>query len=164
MQRLGKIMRQGAARALFLFVALLSLAAAATYAGAQLRFDTQSLTIETQAGERHQLTVELALDGPQRQQGLMFRKQMAPDAGMLFDFGAPRDIAMWMRNTLIPLDMLFIGEDGRISHIHAQAQPHSEAIISGPVKFVLELNGGEAGRRHIAIGDMVLSHQIGNSP
>lgn len=60
----------------------------------------------------------------------MFRKSMPLENGMLFDFGEPRDVAMWMRNTLIPLDMLFIGRDGRITHIHENAVPHSEAIIS----------------------------------
>ncbi len=94
----------------------------------------------------------------------MFRKSMPSENGMLFDFGEARAVAMWMRNTLIPLDMLFIGSDGRITHIHENAVPHSEAIISsrGPVKFVLELNGGAAKRSGIKPGDMVRSAQIGN--
>lgn len=161
----AKIMREGAARALFVLVALLSLSAFVASADAQLRFETEPLTIRTQSGQTHQFTVELAVDSGQRQQGLMFRKAMPSDAGMLFDFSAPRDISMWMRNTLIPLDMLFIEKDGRISHIHANAQPLSEAIISsnGPVSYVLELNGGEAARRGITVGDAVLSRQIGNA-
>lgn len=155
--------RDGAVKALFLLFACLSLIAVA--AQAQQSFQTERLLVETQSGERHVFTVELAIDSGQRQQGLMFRKHMAADAGMLFDFAAPRDISMWMRNTLIPLDMLFIDKDGVIRHIHPNAEPLSESIISstGPVSYVLELNGGEAERRRIAIGDKVLSHQIGNA-
>lgn len=127
-------------------------------------FSSEPLTIETASGKIHDFVAELALDNAQREQGLMFRKSMPPENGMLFDFGEARDVAMWMRNTLIPLDMLFIARDGRITHIHENAVPHSEAIISsrGPVKFVLELNGGAAKRYGIKPGDMVRSAQIGN--
>lgn len=146
--------------------AMMALLAFSAVASAQLRFDTQPLTIVTASGERHDFSVELALDPDQREQGLMYRKTMAPDAGMLFDFGEARAISMWMRNTLIPLDMVFIDDAGTITHIHEQAKPLSEAIISsqGPVKYVLELNGGEASRREIHKGDKVLSKQIGNLP
>ncbi|MDP9787718.1 DUF192 domain-containing protein [Agrobacterium tumefaciens] len=127
-------------------------------------FTSEPLTIETASGKTHDFVAELALDDAQRAQGLMFRKSMPSEYGMLFDFGEARAVAMWMRNTLIPLDMLFIGSDGRITHIHENAVPHSEAIISsrGPVKFVLELNGGAAKRSGIKPGDMVRSAQIGN--
>ncbi len=127
-------------------------------------FTSEPLTIETASGKTHDFVAELALDDAQRAQGLMFRKSMPSENGMLFDFGETRAVAMWMRNTLIPLDMLFIGRDGRITHIHENAVPHSEAIISsrGPVKFVLELNGGAAKRSGIKPGDMVRSAQIGN--
>lgn len=127
-------------------------------------FSSEPLTVETASGKAHDFVAELALDNAQREQGLMFRKSMPPENGMLFDFGEARDVAMWMRNTLIPLDMLFIARDGRITHIHENAVPHSEAIISsrGPVKFVLELNGGTAKRYGIKPGDMVRSAQIGN--
>ncbi|MBP2533905.1 DUF192 domain-containing protein [Agrobacterium tumefaciens] len=127
-------------------------------------FTSEPLTIETASGKTHDFVAELALDDAQRAQGLMFRKSMPSEYGMLFDFGEARAVAMWMRNTLIPLDMLFIGSDGRITHIHENAVPHSEAIISsrGPIKFVLELNGGAAKRSGIKPGDMVRSAQIGN--
>lgn len=130
----------------------------------RLTFTSEPLTIETASGKTHDFTAELALDNAQREQGLMFRKSMPPESGMLFDFGMSRDVAMWMRNTLIPLDMLFIARDGRITHIHENAVPHSEAIISsrGPVNFVLELNGGTAKRYGIKPGDMIRSAQIGN--
>jgi uncharacterized membrane protein (UPF0127 family) len=130
----------------------------------QQTFQSEPLTIETASGETHEFAAELALNNDQREQGLMFRKSMPLESGMLFDFGKERDVAMWMRNTLIPLDMLFIARDGRITHIHENAVPHSEAIISsrGAIKFVLELNGGTAKRYGIKPGDMVRSAQIGN--
>lgn len=132
---------------------------------AQLRFETEPLVIHTSNGER-KFTVELALDPQQRQQGLMFRKTMAPDAGMLFDFGGSRDVAMWMKNTDLPLDMLFIDRTGQITHIHEGAKPQDETIISseGPVKFVLELNAGAVKTNGIKVGDKIRSKQIGNAP
>ncbi|MBB4406070.1 MULTISPECIES: DUF192 domain-containing protein [Agrobacterium tumefaciens complex] len=138
--------------------------ASAAQAQERQAFTSEPLTIETASGKTHNFVAELALDDAQRAQGLMFRKSMPSENGMLFDFGETRAVAMWMRNTLIPLDMLFIGSDGRITHIHENAVPHSEAIISsrGPVKFVLELNGGAAKRSGIKPGDMVRSAQIGN--
>ena len=138
--------------------------AGAAQAQERQAFTSEPLTIETASGKTHDFVAELALDDAQRAQGLMFRKSMPSEYGMLFDFGEARAVAMWMRNTLIPLDMLFIGSDGRITHIHENAVPHSEAIISsrGPVKFVLELNGGAAKRSGIKPGDMVRSAQIGN--
>lgn len=138
--------------------------ASAAQAQERVAFTSEPLAIETAEGKTYDFTAELALNDAQREQGLMFRKSMPPDRGMLFDFDEPRAVAMWMRNTLIPLDMLFIGSDGRITHIHENAVPHSEAIISsrGPVKFVLELNGGAAQRYGIKPGDMVRSAQIGN--
>lgn len=138
--------------------------AGAAQAQERQAFTSEPLTIETASGKTHDFVAELALDDAQRAQGLMFRKSMPSENGMLFDFGEARAVAMWMRNTLIPLDMLFIGRDGRITHIHENAVPHSEAIISsrGPVKFVLELNGGAAKRSGIKPGDMVRSAQIGN--
>jgi hypothetical protein len=145
-------------------MALLFFSLAGAVQAQQQTFTTEPLTIETTSGKNHDFTAELALSNAQREQGLMFRKAMPLESGMLFDFGQERDVAMWMRNTLIPLDMLFIARDGRITHIHENAVPHSEAIISsrGPVKFVLELNGGTAKRYGIKPGDMVRSGQIGN--
>lgn len=153
----GKIAKSAAMALLFL-----------TFAGVaqaqQQTFESEPLTIETASGKSHSISAELALNNAQREQGLMFRKSMPLESGMLFDFGQEREVAMWMRNTLIPLDMLFIARDGRITHIHENAVPHSEAIISsrGAVKFVLELNGGTAKRYGIKPGDIVRSAQIGN--
>jgi uncharacterized membrane protein (UPF0127 family) len=136
-----------------------------TPATAQVRFEKQPLTIETRAGARHQFTVELAVDPQQREQGLMYRKQMPTDHGMLFDFDEARPVSMWMRNTLIPLDMLFLDDKGVVTHLHEGAVPLSEAIISsgGPVRYVLELNGGAVKTLGIKPGDRVVSRQIGNA-
>lgn len=139
--------------------------ASGSFATAQQQtFSSEPLTIETTSGKIHEFVAELALDDAQRSQGLMFRKTMPPENGMLFDFGEERNVSMWMRNTLIPLDMLFIARDGRITHIHENAVPHSESIISsrGAVKFVLELNGGTAKRYDVQTGNIVRSAQIGN--
>ncbi len=109
--------------------------------------------------------VELALTPEQRSRGLMFRTELAEDEGMLFDFGAPRPVGMWMRNTYIPLDMLFIDGDGRITRIEANAEPLSERTISsgGPVRAVLELPGGTTEKLGIEPGDRVL-HPLFSEP
>jgi len=109
--------------------------------------------------------VELALTPDQRAQGLMHRESMPLDQGMLFDFGETRPVSMWMQNTPLPLDMLFIQRDGTISHIHKRAVPFSEAIIDsrGPVNFVLELNGNRADVLGISVGDRVLNKRIQES-
>ncbi|MEM8556083.1 MAG: DUF192 domain-containing protein [Pseudomonadota bacterium] len=87
--------------------------------------------------------IELALTPAERNRGLMFRESMAMDAGMLFIFDPPRQVAFWMRNTLIPLDMIFIDRQGVVEKVHANAIPHDETGIpsDGPVYGVLEING-----------------------
>lgn len=126
-------------------------------AAAQLQsFARSPLTILTARGARS-FTVELAQSPEQMEQGLMFRRQLAPDAGMLFDYKVPTVATMWMKNTLIPLDMLFVDEHGRIVNIHERAVPESTAIIAAgaPVRAVIELNGGTAARLGIKPGDRV---------
>lgn len=127
--------------------------------GALVAFDTGELSIETAAGDSHTFQVEIARSPDQRAQGLMFRRQMAVDAGMLFLFGGrAEERAMWMKNTLIPLDMLFIDEGGEIVRIEQRTVPHSlRAIRSGqPVAAVLELNAGTTSRLAIEPGDRVI--------
>ena len=131
--------------------------AAAQQSPLATRFATAPLAIVSESG-RHEFTVELALTPQQRSQGLMYRRSMAADAGMLFDFGPHGGRAsMWMKNTYIPLDMLFIRGDGTIESIAARTVPHSlESIASkGRVRYVLELNGGTASRLAIKPGDRV---------
>ncbi|RWX75633.1 DUF192 domain-containing protein [Neorhizobium lilium] len=145
------------------FAALFMCLAGAVWAQ-QATFSRQDLEIKS-GDKTHKFTVELALDDEQRMQGLMFRKEMAPDAGMLFDFGDTRRVQMWMENTILPLDMVFIEKDGTISSVHADAVPYSRDIIDSktPVHFVLELNAGRAKALGIKPGDKVVSKQIGNA-
>ncbi|MGJ3262012.1 MAG: DUF192 domain-containing protein [Salinarimonas sp.] len=142
---------RGLAAALFVLTALLALAV--PRAAAQ---ELQPLTVVTDAGE-HVFQVELAATNEARQRGLMFRRSMPADQGMLFDFERVAPVAMWMRNTYISLDMLFIDADGTIVRIAEDTEPLSERTIpSGrPVLSVLELNAGTARRLGIEVGDRV---------
>jgi hypothetical protein len=122
------------------------------------------LFIETAKG-RQRFMVELADTDERRMIGLMHRNSLATDAGMLFDFKTDQPIAMWMRNTRIPLDMLFIARDGRVVNIAERAVPFSEQTIpsSGPVRAVLELAGGTASRLGIKPGDRVVHPMFRNA-
>jgi uncharacterized membrane protein (UPF0127 family) len=119
-------------------------------------FPSGELTIES-GGQRHKFSIELADTDERRTLGLMYRTSLAADAGMLFDFKMDQPVIMWMRNTRLPLDMLFITRDGRIANIAQRTVPFSETSIysSGPVRAVLELNGGTAERLGIKPGDRV---------
>jgi uncharacterized membrane protein (UPF0127 family) len=161
----GAISNAMLARRRLLFLPLLLLAASTHLALAQLAtFATAPLTIVTASGP-HQFTVELATTPAQMEQGLMFRQSLAPDAGMLFDYMAPSMAMMWMKNTLIPLDMLFVDAQGRIVNIHERAVPGSLATISAaaPARAVIELNGGTAARLGIRPGDRVMFPIFGNA-
>jgi len=126
--------------------------------GGPASFERDELVIETAGGARHAFRIELALSPKQQQQGLMFRRELAADAGMLFIYRPRQVISMWMRNTLVPLDMLFIAEDGVVVKIVERTVPLSLATISSDrsVRAVLELNGGTAARLDLAPGDRVL--------
>ena len=126
--------------------------------GGPASFERDELVIETADGARHGLRIELALSPKQQQQGLMFRRELAADAAMLFIYRPRQVISMWMRNTIIPLDMLFITEDGVIVKIVERTVPLSLASISSErrVRAVLEVNGGTAARLGLAPGDRVL--------
>ena len=150
-----------------LFLSVLLAAAGSGRAGNAQSPDNAAagVTIVSASG-KHSFTVELAETPAQMEQGLMFRRELAPDAGMLFDFKQPTMATMWMRNTLIPLDMLFVDAQGRIVNIHERAVPQSDAIIAAaaPVRVVIELNGGTAARLGIAPGDRVLFPIFGPAP
>jgi uncharacterized protein len=152
-------------RTILILVVLLAAAVPLGAAEPQLQqFATARLTIVSADG-RHDFTVELAETPAQQEQGLMFRQSLAPDAGMLFDFKQPTVATMWMRNTLIPLDMLFVDQHGRIVNIAQRAVPESDATIAAaaPVRAVIELNGGTAERLGIEPGDRVLYPIFGDT-
>ena len=111
-------------------------------------FERDRLVIETSANEQYPFEVEMALTPRQQAQGLMYRRDLAGNAGMLFIYARDRQISMWMKNTLIPLDMLFLARDGRVVRVVERAVPRSLRTISSgrDVAAVLELNGGTASR------------------
>jgi uncharacterized membrane protein (UPF0127 family) len=125
-------------------------------------FDKSALEIRAAAGS-HRFTVELAQTSEQQTQGLMFRRRMAADAGMLFVYAEPTTARFWMKNTYIPLDMLFIAADGRIVGLAERTVPLSLETVSSevPVIAVLELNGGTASRLKIRVGDRVIHPALG---
>ena len=112
------------------------------------------LVLHTDKGE-FPFTVEIADDDAERAQGLMFREQLAPDAGMLFDYGQEQLTSFWMQNTLIPLDMIFVGADGVVKNIHVNARPLDTTSIPSkfPVRFVLEIPGGRSVEIGLKAGD-----------
>ncbi|WP_084396056.1 DUF192 domain-containing protein [Henriciella aquimarina] len=122
--------------------------------------ETEPLSIETDDGVQ-EFSVEIADEPEEISFGLMERESLGENAGMLFDFGNPREPAMWMKNTLIPLDMLFITSDGTIQMIARNTVPGSLRTISPgmPVKAVLEINGGRAAELGIEPGDKI-EHRI----
>lgn len=119
------------------------------------------LVLHTAKGD-FPFTVEIADDNAERAKGLMFRDSLAADAGMLFDYGTEQMAAFWMQNTLIPLDMIFIGADGVIKNIHVNARPLDTTSIPSkfPVRFVLEIPGGRSAEIGLAVGDTVEHSRI----
>lgn len=146
------ISRHAAATLLFLLLGV-----APALAQDDVTFDRSTLKIETAEGV-HSFDVELAVNDDQRARGLMFRNEMAPDAGMLFIYRRDRVLTMWMANTYLPLDMLFIGSDGRIVRIAENTIPLSRSTISSRnrARAVLELNAGTTRRLGIKAGDRVV--------
>ncbi|MGZ8312471.1 MAG: DUF192 domain-containing protein [Allosphingosinicella sp.] len=112
-------------------------------------------------GRTHRFTVEVARTSEEQGRGLMFRESLGPNEGMIFPFAAPQPASFWMRNTLIPLDMLFVRQDGTIARIAANTVPLSEeSVRSGePVIAVLELRGGRSAELGINAGDRVTWRQ-----
>lgn len=108
-------------------------------------------------GKTHVFRVEVARTGQEQAKGLMFRTALGPDEGMIFPMSPPREASFWMRNTVIPLDIIFIGTDRRILNIAANTTPYSETPVpsAGPVIGVLELAGGRAAQLGIGPGDTV---------
>ncbi len=115
------------------------------------------VVVETSAGARYPVRVELARTDAERSRGLMWRERLDPDAGMLFLFEESEPHGFWMKNTLIPLDMIFIGDDGRIVGIVESAAPQTTTPreVGAPSRYVLEVNGGFCAARGVRAGDRV---------
>jgi uncharacterized membrane protein (UPF0127 family) len=124
----------------------------------------ETITIDTDHGAQT-FQVEIADTDATREKGLMFRKTMEPDHGMLFVFPITEGVAFWMKNTILPLDMLFIRDDGTISSVAPNATPFSTEEISSAemVRGVLELNGGRAAALGIVPGDVVHARAFHNA-
>ncbi|MBX9759171.1 MAG: DUF192 domain-containing protein [Beijerinckiaceae bacterium] len=120
----------------------------------------ERLTITTASGE-HNFQIEVARTDEQRARGLMFRRFMPEDRGMLFDFKIEQPVMMWMRNTYIPLDMIFISRDGRVINVAEDTEPLSERTIASaaPAFAVLEVNAGVARKIGLKAGDRI-SHAM----
>ena len=130
----------------------------------EIKFERSSLVIAA-GGRDLKFEVELALNDAQRSRGLMYRKQLGAYEGMLFDFYQEMPVSFWMKNTLIPLDMIFIAADGTVKHVHANAVPLSTDAVPSrfPVRAVLEINGGSAALLGIKPGDKVRHPIFGNA-
>ncbi|WP_208979010.1 DUF192 domain-containing protein [Stappia stellulata] len=147
--------------ALFLVLPYGGLRADGTRIETVLELPREPLFVVSASG-RHRFEVEIAETPQARARGLMYREALASDAGMLFDFQEEREVAFWMKNTLIPLDMIFIEASGRIAHIARETEPLSEELVPSRavVRFVLEVPGGTAARLGIVPGDVVQSDVI----
>jgi uncharacterized membrane protein (UPF0127 family) len=151
--------------AVFLAACLGFLPALADELPAIERLPAEALVIETGSGKSITFKTEIADTDAERARGMMYRQDMAEDEAMLFIWPAPHEAAMWMRNTYIPLDMLFIAPDGDVVHIHRNAVPHSLDVISANrnVLAVLEIKGGAAARLGLSAGDRV-KHRFFGQP
>ncbi|ABS27575.1 DUF192 domain-containing protein [Anaeromyxobacter sp. Fw109-5] len=125
--------------------------------GSDARTPAPRVLVETASGARHAVRVELARTDAERARGLMWRERLEPDAGMLFLFEESAAHGFWMKNTLIPLDMVFIGEDGRIVGVVERAEPGTttQRAVGAPSRYVLEVNGGWCAARGVRAGDRV---------
>jgi uncharacterized membrane protein (UPF0127 family) len=144
--------------------AMFGLALVPAAADDQKPLPVTTVVIDTDHGP-HTFRVEVAADPASQERGLMYRKQMAPDAGMIFDFHQPQMEYFWMKNTVLPLDMIFIRANGTISSIAPNAVPFSTTTIPSiePVRAVLELNGGRAAQLGIEPDQVVHNAIFGNA-
>jgi uncharacterized protein len=164
MQREQDKVTDRAARWVVLFCVSLLLPFVVTRsAEADMRRET--LTLETQ-GARHVIQIEVAETPEEKSRGLMFRAKVPDGTGMLFPYGTPQEITMWMKNTYSSLDMVFIRGDGLVHRIETNTEPMSERVIAseGAVTAVLELGAGAAAKLGLKPGDRVLHAAFGNQP
>lgn len=153
---LARLLKSPNLKTNFRIVAAVAMALFAVAITGATAAEVQSLEIVTKSGV-HVFSVEVAKTDEERATGLMYRKELAEGRGMLFDFSPEQPVSMWMKNTFIPLDMIFIRSDGRILRIAENTEPRSEKIISsgGLAKGVLEVIGGTARKYGIQAGDRV---------
>ena len=145
-------------------LASVCLLALALFAGANgLAAGAATLVLKTETGD-HSFDIEVATTDQERKRGLMFRRSLPEKSGMLFLYDRPQPATMWMKNTPISLDMVFISPDGTVHRIEANAEPFSLTVIpsEGPIAGVLELNGGEAAKIGLKPGDKVLYPGLAN--
>ena len=124
--------------------------------------DEGKLVLHSSTGD-YSFNVDVVDTPESRAKGLMFVQELADDAGMLFDFKEERPVSFWMRNTFIPLDMIFVGADGVVKNIHVNARPHDVTGIpsEGPVQFVLEIPGGRSVEIGLKPGDTMEHDRVG---
>ena len=153
-------------RRLLILAALTVAQAPAEPTGPQAELPKEKLVIVTHDGVQHAFNVEMATKPDEQSTGEMFRTEVPSDGGMLFDWGYARSAPMWMRNTLVPLDMVFINPDGTIRAIAEDTTPRSLAPIDshGPVRATLELAGGTTAKLDIRVGDKVEQRIFNNAP
>jgi uncharacterized membrane protein (UPF0127 family) len=159
----SRISRRAAHRAALFFAAVALGVTLAAPIHAEMR--VERLWLVTDAGREVPIDIEVAKAPKEKALGLMFRTELADDKGMLFPYDQPRELMMWMHNTYIPLDMVFIRPDGVIHRIEKRAEPLSDRMISsdGPVSAVLEIPGGAADRRGLKAGDRVRHPLFGSA-
>ncbi|HEX9753160.1 MAG TPA: DUF192 domain-containing protein [Methyloceanibacter sp.] len=147
----------------FARVASACLLALALCAASDLAAGAATLVLKTETGD-HSFDIEVATTDQDRALGLMFRRSLPENAGMLFLYDPPQPAAMWMKNTLIPLDIVFISPDGRVHRIESGAEPFSTSLIpsEGTISAVLELNAGQADKIGLKRGDKVVSPELTN--
>lgn len=164
MSRMFANMRLHGLQPLFLCFILISGAVFQSSAnGQQAKLPVETVVVRTADGREHNFQSEMALTPTQQADGMMFRTEMAPDEGMLFVFPEPRRASFWMRNTLIPLDMIFVRQNGRIANIVANATPQTDTSrrSTGRVRAVFEIPGGRAAELGIKAGDLVIHPAFG---
>lgn len=149
--------------ALFLFAHLAAMLAGAASLRAEMRKDVLKLIT---ASGTHTFQIEVAETAAEKARGLMFRRSLADDAGMIFPYTPPQEATMWMRNTYISLDMVFIRQDGIVHRVETNTEPFSEEVIAsrGDVAAVLELKAGIAQRIQLKAGDKVQHKLFGTAP
>jgi uncharacterized membrane protein (UPF0127 family) len=149
-------------RARLLALSVAVLACASRPSEAAVPEPTGKVIVETARGGRHEVAVEIARTDAARMRGLMYRTALAPEAGMLFLFEESAPHGFWMRNTLIPLDMIFIDEGGVVVEIVERAEPRTEVSRGGnvPSRYVLEVNGGWVAAKGVRVGDRVRFEKV----